>query len=73
VQFKWTYVEKEAFDKVKAFHSSSPYIAKSIDFSKDFLLYTFSSDHSLATMLTQKDEKGNEHPISFMSTSLQGG
>lgn len=28
------------------------------DFSKDFLVYTFASDHSLATVLTQKDEKG---------------
>jgi hypothetical protein len=36
------------------------------------LLYTFASDHSLATVLTQKDQQGNECPIAFMSTGLQG-
>jgi hypothetical protein len=35
-------------------------------------LYTFSSDHSLAVVLTQKDEQGNEFPFSFMSIGLQG-
>jgi hypothetical protein len=35
-------------------------------------LYTFSSDHSLASVLTQKDQQGNEFPIEFMSMGLQG-
>ena len=39
---------------------------------KDFILYTFPSDDSLASMLTQKEEGGDEYPISFMSTFLQG-
>jgi hypothetical protein len=30
------------------------------------------SDHSLAKVLTQKDEQGNEYPIAFMSTRLKG-
>jgi hypothetical protein len=42
------------------------------DFSKDFFLYTFSSDQSLVAVLTQKDDKNDEAPISFMSTNLQG-
>ena len=35
-------------------------------------MYIFASDKSLATMLTQKGELGDEYPISFMSTGLQG-
>jgi hypothetical protein len=42
------------------------------DFNRDFSLYTFASDQSLATVLTQKDDDNNEAPVSFMSTNLQG-
>ena len=35
-------------------------------------MYTFASDDSLAAVLTQKEDGGDEYPISFMSTSLQG-
>ena len=45
---------------------------KSPNFEKDFILYTFASDISLAAVLTQKQEGGDEYPMSFMSTSLQG-
>jgi hypothetical protein len=47
-------------------------VLRSPDFSKDFFLYTFASDQSLAVVLTQKDDDKNEAPISFMSTNLQG-
>jgi len=42
------------------------------NFSKDFLLYTFYFNTSLASILTQKDELNIKRPISFMSASLQG-
>ena len=35
-------------------------------------MYTFTSDDSLAAVLTQKEDGGDEFPISFMSTGLQG-
>ena len=44
----------------------------SLNFKKYFILYTFASDDSLATVLTQKEDGGDVYPISFMSTSLQG-
>ena len=34
-------------------------------------MYTFAYDDSLAAVLTQKEEGGEEYPISFMSTGLQ--
>ena len=37
-----------------------------------FFLYTFASDNFLTMVLTQKGELGDEYPISFMSTGLQG-
>ena len=71
VQFKWTDVEKNVFSKIKIVVVHIPSL-KSLDFDKDFILYTFASDDSLATVLTQKEDGGDEFPISFMSIGVQG-
>ena len=71
VQFKWTDVEKNAFSKIKTSIAHTPSL-KIPNFEKDFILYTFASDDSLAAVLTQKEDGGDEYPISFMSTGLQG-
>jgi hypothetical protein len=71
VEFKWNKEENESFEKIKISISQAP-ILRSLDFNKDFFLYTFSSDQSLVVILTQKDDDNNEAPISFMSTNLQG-
>ena len=42
VQFKWTDVEKNAFSKIKKYFVHTPSL-KSLDFEKDFILYTFAS------------------------------
>jgi hypothetical protein len=47
-------------------------VLRSPDFNRDFFLYTFASDQSLAAVLTQKDDDNNEALVSFMSTNLQG-
>ena len=70
--FKWTEIEKSAFSKIKTTVAHAPSL-KSPDFDKDFILYTFASDDSLAAVITQKKDGGDEFPISFMSTGLQGG
>ena len=71
VQFKWTDVEKNAFSKIKTSITHAPSL-KSPNFEKDFILYTFASDYSLAVVLTQKEDGEDEYPISFMSIGLQG-
>ena len=64
-------MEKNAFSKIKTSVAHAPSL-KSTNFEKDFILYTFASDDSLAAVLTQEEDGGDEYPISFMSTSLQG-
>ena len=71
VQFKWIDLEKSAFNKIKTAIAHAPSL-KSPNFEKDFILYTFSSDNSLVAVLKQKEEGGDEYPMSFMSTRLQG-
>ena len=51
VQFKWNDVEKNAFSKIKTSIAHAPSL-KSPNFEKDFILYTFASDDSLAMVLT---------------------
>ena len=69
--FKWTKERKEAFDKIKEAIAEDPTL-RSPNFNKDFILYTFASNHSTAAMLTQKNEVGEEFPVSFMSIGLEG-
>lgn len=69
--FKWNSPKKEAFDNIKQAIAEAPTL-HSPDFSKGFILYTFTSDSSIAAILTQKDDNSDEQPISFMSARLQG-
>ena len=42
------------------------------DFLKTFVLYTFSSDTSYTSILTQLNNQKNEALIAFFSSNLQG-
>ena len=70
-QFKYTDLEKGAFNKIKVTIAQAPSL-KSPNFEKDFILYTFASDNSLAAVLRQKEEGVDEYLLSFISTGLQG-
>jgi predicted metallo-beta-lactamase superfamily hydrolase len=71
VKFKWDDERKYAFNNIKVAISRA-LVLRSPDFNRDFFLYTFSSDKSLAVVLTQKDDGNKKAPVSFMSTNLQG-
>ena len=62
-------MEKNTFSKIKTSITHAPSL-KSPNFEKYFILYTFASDDSLAAVLTQKEDGGDDYPISFMSTGL---
>jgi hypothetical protein len=59
------------FDSIKKSIVEAPSLM-SPDFSQDFTLYTFASNRSYATVLTQKNIESNEIPISFMISSFKG-
>jgi hypothetical protein len=62
VEFKWDDEWKKAFININTTISQDT-ILRSLDFNKDFFLYTFASDQSLAAILTQKDDDNNEAPM----------
>jgi hypothetical protein len=71
VEFKWGSKEKEAFDKIKEDIEKAPTLLSPY-FDRDFILYTFSSDIAFVVVLTQKNSEGDEFPMDFMSSGLQG-
>ena len=62
VQFKWTDIEKVSFKDIKIVIAQAPSL-KIPYFENDFILYTYSSNNSLAAILMQKGELGDEYPI----------
>ena len=69
--FSWGDKEKESFIRIREAIAEAPALV-SPDLKKDSILYTFASDISYATVLTQKNQRGDEVPISFMSLNLKG-
>ena len=49
VQFNWTKIKKVAFKDIKMTIAHAPSL-RSPEFEKDFILYTFASDNSLAAV-----------------------
>jgi hypothetical protein len=41
------------------------------DYTNDFLLFSFASEHTIATVLLQKNSEGHEQPVAFFSKSLR--
>ena len=69
--FNWGQTKKESFQKILESISEAPSLL-SLEFNKDFILYTFASDISYAAVLTQLNQQNNEVPISFMSSNFKG-
>jgi len=62
---------EEAFSNIKNEITSTP-ILISLDFQRDFIMYSFSTKSVVASMPTQRNVKDEELPISFMSNTLHG-
>jgi hypothetical protein len=69
-EVKWTTEAKASFTHIKKVISEVPVLA-SPDYLKDFLVFSFAFEHTVATVLLQKNEEGFEQPIAFFSKSLR--
>ena len=70
VKFEWTDEGKVAFKSIKNSISMSP-VLNSPDYSKEFQIFSFTSEDTIAGVLLQKNKEGQEQPIAFMSRALQ--
>jgi hypothetical protein len=69
-EVKWTTEAKESFSCIKKVISEAPLLANP-DYLKDFVIFSFTSEHTIAIVLLQKNEEGFEQPIAFFSKSLR--
>ena len=69
-KFEWMDEGKVAFKSIKDAISMSPVLINP-DYSKEFQLFSFASEDTIASVLLQKNKEGQEKPIAFMSRSLQ--
>jgi hypothetical protein len=69
-EVKWTAEPRESFIQIKKALTEAPVLI-SPDYSKDFLIFSFASFDTVATVLLQKNEEGREQPISFFSKALR--
>ena len=68
--FQWTSNHQEAFDKLKLALTTAPVLAYQ-DYMKPFILEMDASLKGLGTVLSQEDDDGNFHIISYASHMLK--
>ena len=69
-KFEWTSEGREAFRCIKEAITRSPVLV-SLDYCKDFMIFSFASEDTIVGVLLQKNNEGFEQPIAFMSQALQ--
>eukprot|EP00253_Pinus_taeda_P027250 PITA_27250 len=67
---KWSLETKQAFESIKTALTQTP-VLNIPQFDKDFIIFSFAPEHTIAAVLLQKDDQGNEKPISFFSRALR--
>jgi len=69
-EIKWTEAARRSFESIKkAIMEALTLISP--DYSKEFHIFSFASEDTLATILSQADEEGAEHPVEFFSKTLR--
>ena len=66
----WTSKAKQSLADIKKALIEGP-VMISPYFTKDFMIFSFASEHTIAGVLLHKNEKNLEHPIAFYSKALR--
>lgn len=68
-KYEWREDQQQAFEKLKNALITASVLARP-DFTQPFTIQTDASDVSIGAVLTQEDENGEEHPITYISRAL---
>jgi len=71
VSFVWDKACQEAFEDIKEYLTKPPVLVAPT-LRKSFLFYVRAMDHSLGALLAQKNDKGHEQAIYYLSRTLIG-
>jgi hypothetical protein len=69
-EIKWTPDAIKSFEDIKVALTKVPVLANP-NFEKDFILFSFASEHIMDNVLLQKDEHNYENPIAYCSKTLR--
>jgi hypothetical protein len=69
-EIKWNPEARKSFEDIKIALTKSPVLA-SPDFAKDFILFSFTSEHTIVGVLLQKDDQNFEKPIAYFNRMLR--
>ena len=68
--FQWSKEAKKSLISIKQALSEAPALV-SRNFDKDFMIFSFASEHTIVGVLLQKNEQNEEQPIAFYSKALR--
>eukprot|EP00253_Pinus_taeda_P029070 PITA_29070 len=69
-EVRWTDTTRKSFESIKKAIMQAPTLI-SPDYSKQFHIFSFASEDTIAVVLLQQDEEGSEHPVAFFSKNLR--
>jgi hypothetical protein len=69
-EIKWNPEARRLFEDIKVVLTKAPILANP-DFTKDFILFSFASEHTITGVLLQKDDQNFENPIAYFSRTLR--
>ena len=69
-KINWNAESKQSFEQVKHALTQAPVLI-SPEYTKDFYLFSFASEHTITAVLLQKNNEGYEQPITFFSKALR--
>jgi hypothetical protein len=69
-EIKWDPGARNYFKDIKVALTKAPVLV-SPNFAKDFILFYFASEHTIAGVLLQKDEQNFERPIDYYNRTLR--
>jgi len=67
--FSWSHEAKVTFKDIKKAITEAPML-KNPDMVKDFIMYAYGVDKSIAAIVAQKDDNNEEHMIAYHSQTL---
>jgi hypothetical protein len=69
-EVKWTEEARHSFESIKKAIMTTPVLI-SPNFDKDFYIFSFASNDTIAAVLLQKNEDGHEQPVAFYNKVLR--
>jgi hypothetical protein len=69
IALRWDDKAIKSFEDIKDTISQAPVINP--DYSRDFIIFSFASQDTIASVLLQRDADNYEHPMDFMSKVLR--